>query len=418
MIDSDELKSLLDFFRIGQSDLDALEQLEGPLEANAPRLVDEFYHHLLLFPETQRLLRDPQVRERLFEAQTRYLVSLASPRIDEAYLRERARIGSTHERVGLDTRWYLGAYGLYFSLVLPIIRETVHDPVELERTASALQKRLMLDSEIAIRQYIDRREDDLRSLNQELQAAGKALSLEVVETTRDLEKSRARTRAAEQLASVATLVSGLAHEVGTPMGVIRGHAEALEGSVQGERAEWRLNMILEQIDRITGIIQSLLNIARPKESLRTPIDLFEITNTSLAFLSEKIKRRSVTVSLDCVPVPPVLGDPEKMQQVLLNLLINAIDAMPEGGPLGIGLRAEGPEVVVRIVDAGHGISDDQIQNIFDPFYTTKPAGRGNGLGLVVVKGIVEEHGGTIDVVSELDQGTEFILRLPRSPDSE
>jgi signal transduction histidine kinase len=172
-------------------------------------------------------------------------------------------------------------------------------------------------------------------------------------------------------------------------------------------------MILEQIDRITGIIQSLLNIARPKESLRVPLHLKELLDTSMAFLSEKLRRRSVRVEQTVEAVPPVIGDPEKMQQVFLNLFINAIDAMPDGGVLSVSIEsANESEVTIRVRDSGNGIPEDQLESIFDPFYTTKAAGHGNGLGLVVVEGIVDECGGDIRAHSEAGKGTEFVIRLP------
>jgi signal transduction histidine kinase len=407
-------QELVEFFRIQPSDLEVLARLREPFEGAADACVEEFYQHLLRFNATKELLRSPGVRERLMVSQRKYLISLTDPIIDSDYMQQRVRIGSTHERVGLETRWYLGAYALYFSLLIPVIREALKpDEQQILLASTALMKRLEFDAEIAIMQYTDRREQDLRRLNQELRDTGKALTLEMDQTTRDLRRTEARARAAEQLASVATLVSGLAHEVGTPMGVIRGHAEALEDSVEGERARWRLNMIQEQIDRITNIVQSLLNIARPRESLVQDFSLEEVINTTLTFISEKLKRRSIEVVTELEQVPLITGDPEKMQQVFLNLFINAIDAMPDGGKLGIFLGSVGEAmVIIRIKDSGSGITDNDIRQIFEPFYTTKEAGHGNGLGLVVVKGIVEDQGGEIEVNSEAGTGSEFVIRIP------
>lgn len=415
MTDRNDLDSTLEFFSIHQDDLDTLSKLKSPLEEHADAMVDGFYQHLEKFPETRAMLEDPKVRQRLLEAQKSYLLSLAEPTIDSAYVEKRAAIGMTHERIGLDTRWYLGAYALYFSMLSPVVREHFKDDDEARGAAlNALAKRLILDAQIAIKQYIGRREIDLRKLNDELRAEGRSLSEEVAVTHRDLRRTEARARQAEQLADVATLISGLAHEIGTPMGVIRGHAEALGGAVEGERATWRLNMILEQIDRITGIIQALLNMARPRESLRTNVDLSETIDSTLAFLTEKIKRRRVTLLKEIAPVVASNADPEKLQQVFLNLLINAIDSMPDGGDLSISVTREGDVAVVRVADTGAGIPNDQINSIFEPFFTTKQAGRGNGLGLVVVSGIIDEHGGTIDVQSELGNGSAFTVRLPAS----
>ncbi len=408
-----DLKNLLEYFRIEPEDLEALSRLHGPLERHADELVSAFYAHLDKFPETHRLLGDDAVRAKLYESQRQYLMSLASPVIDDDYVEQRSRIGQSHERVGLDTRWYLGAYALYLSLVLPVVYEAVGDDLDvLNRTVSALQKRLLFDAEIAIRQYIERRESELVELNEKLRAEAGSLSEEVEATYKDLRLSQARARQAERLASVATLISGLAHEVGTPMSVIRGHAEALENAVEGERATWRLNMILEQIDRITGIIQALLNMARPQDSMRTAVDLHRAIDTTISFLTEKLRRRGVQIERQLADLPSVVADPEKMQQVLLNLMINGIDAMPEGGKLTVALARDGDEAVLRVSDTGAGMTPEQIGHIFDPFYTTKPAGRGNGLGLVVVEGIVGEHSGRIDVSSTLGEGTTFSVRLP------
>jgi signal transduction histidine kinase len=407
-------EELLDYFRLDQHDLDALANLRGAFETHADRLVDEFYRHLLRFPTTQRLLRNEEVRARLLEKQREYLISLTDPVIDEAYLARRAEVGTTHERIGLETKWYLGAYALYFNLLVPVIyEETGPEPLTLGAAVTALAKRLLFDAEIAIRQYTDRREEDLRGLNRALTIASQKLRQEVSDTSHDLVRTRKRAYAAEQLASVATLVTGLAHEIGTPMGVLRGHAEALESAVQGERAQWRLEMILQQIDRITTIMQSLLNIARPRESQRVPVDLDDIARTVATFLAEKMKRRNVEIVFDTRPYPEILGDPEKLQQVFLNLFINAIDAMPEGGTVQVDVGAASEAAAeIRVSDTGTGIDPDDIESIFDPFYTTKAAGHGNGLGLVVVKGIIDEHGGSVEVLSRPGAGTEFAILIP------
>ncbi|MFT5443366.1 MAG: signal transduction histidine kinase [Myxococcota bacterium] len=413
MTPAEDLAQLLAFFRIEADDLEALAELRPVFELHSDAMVERFYEHLDRFQETREMLADSNVRDRLRTAQRAYLMSLTDPVIDLTYLEQRSVIGMVHEKVGLNTRWYLGAYSLYFGTLMPLIADHLgDDSAAMQKTIIALEKRLLFDAELAIRQYIDRRELELRTLNQQLRAEGKSLTQEVEETHDDLRKSEVRAQAAEQLASTATLISGLAHEIGTPMGVIRGHAEALGGAVEGERASWRLNMILEQIDRITGIIQALLNMARPRETLRTAVDLRSSLDDTLGFLTEKIRQRQVLVTKDYAEIETINADSEKLQQVFLNLLINAVDAMPNGGDLALSIVESDTGVRIHIRDTGSGMSPAELRSVFDPFFTTKAAGRGNGLGLVVVKGILDEHEASIQVTSEPGVGTEFTLEFP------
>jgi PAS domain S-box-containing protein len=236
------------------------------------------------------------------------------------------------------------------------------------------------------------------------------------ESEQELKQAEQRVRAAEELASVGTLVAGLAHEIGTPMGVIQGHAKLLEKRVEGEKAQWRLKTIQEQIGRISRIIQSLLNMARPKATERLPVDLEPLLETTLSFLSEKFARRGVRVVRNFKPTSSVTGDPERLQQLLLNLFLNAADAMPDGGDLKISLEPDGQAgAMLRVGDTGTGIPSDKLERIFDAFYTSKEAGKGSGLGLMVANRIVADHGGTIEVESILDEGTTFHIHLPWSP---
>ncbi len=410
----EEIDDRLSFLGLADNDRRLLAELAPLLERHADRLVSAFYRHLLSFDATRGLLSEPAVKSRLLEKQREYLLSLAGPAIDDDYVADRVRIGQVHARIGLGPRHYLGAYALYFSLLAPIIAEDCRGEEErTQETLSALVKLLLLDAQLAMDAYIESHDEGLTHLNRELAAASRSLSVEFATQGHELRETEKRARAAEDLASIATLVAGLAHEIGTPMGVIRGHAEALSGAVEGERAQWRLRTILEQIDRISNIIRSLLNIARPREAVVVPVELREVLDTALAFLSEKLRRRDVEIERHYEPIPNLSGDPDKLQQLFLNLLLNATDAMPDGGRLTVSIAPARPgQVEVRVADTGVGISGQDLEQLFKPFFTTKPAGRGSGLGLVVAKGIVVDHGGDIAVRSEPGRGTEFVIRLP------
>jgi signal transduction histidine kinase len=341
-------------------------------------------------------------------------LSLAGPEIDEAYFAERRRIGQTHERIGLEPSWYLGAYALYLSLLTPLVLERfTGDMARAERCLMALQKLLLFDASLAMDDYIERRERDLEALNRELARSGRQLAHDLETKGAELRHTTERARAAEHLASIGTLVAGLAHEIGTPMGVIQGHAKLLEAKLSDEQAQWRLRTIQEQIARISKIIQSLLNMARPSRSARGPVQLAPLLDETLAFVREKLARRGISAQASYAEAGSVRADRERLQQVFLNLFLNAADAMPDGGVLGVTLAPRGErEVAVEVADTGCGIAETDLEHVFDPFFTTKTAGEGNGLGLSVVRGIVIEHGGAITVESRLGQGTRFRVVLP------
>jgi signal transduction histidine kinase len=409
-----DLRERLQYLGLGEDDRAALEELRPAFEKHADSVVASFYRHLLAFEPTRGLLTHPDVRDRLIAVQRSYLLSLAPPSLDEDYVEQRLRVGETHNRVRLEPRWYLGAYAVYLNLLIPVVLEH-HEgrPQAAERAIRALVKVLMLDAQLAMESYIGRREADLEYLTEELAASSRDLERTSENQRHELREIQQRARDAEQLASIGTLVAGLAHEIGTPMGVIQGHADLLERSVTDERGRWRLRTIREQIARISGIIQTLLDLARPRPPQLGRVDLAELIQSSLEFVSERLGRRSIEVETDFPFRAWLRADRQKLQQVLLNLFLNAVDAMPRGGRLRVALERDGDRgVVVRVRDSGIGIAREALARVFEPFFTTKPAGSGSGLGLMVARGIVEEHGGTIEVASEEGDGAEFLVRLP------
>jgi len=229
---------------------------------------------------------------------------------------------------------------------------------------------------------------------------------------RELEAER-RARKLEALASISTLTAGIAHDIGAPMTAILGYAEMMEKSLPDEKNRRRAQIIIEQIQRTSHLVQALLNMARPGECDFISLDVGDVLQTSLEFYREKLRKHGVAIERSFEPVPAVAGDPNRLQQVFLNLITNALDAMPNGGTLWISLSHPEAEVVeVGIRDSGSGMDSEMADQIFEPFFTTKKRGQGTGLGLVVARGIIHEHDGEIAVRSEVGAGTEFVIRFP------
>ncbi len=222
-----------------------------------------------------------------------------------------------------------------------------------------------------------------------------------------------RARSAEELAALGTLLAGLAHDVGTPVNVILGYARMMQASLPEGKDRERARVMAEQASRVASLIQTLMNVSRSSDRLHVPVDVESCLEKALDFVSEKLTRRGIEVVRRIEPSPEVRGDPDRLQQVFLNLLMNAADAMPEGGTLEVGVAPTGAgEVEISVGDSGVGIPKERLARIFDPFFTTKPRGEGTGLGLLVTRRIVLEHGGSIEVTSEPGAGACFRIRLP------
>ena len=246
-------------------------------------------------------------------------------------------------------------------------------------------------------------------------AAGTRVLTSVVDIT-DRKRIEEQLRRTEVLAELGTLASGMAHEIGTPMNVILGRAEFAMRRVDDERAKQSLATIVTQVERITKIMNQFLAFARRRPSERRTVAASAIIEDSLEMLHERLARHHIHVVTE-IPdnAPMVHADPHQMSQVLLNLFINALHAMPNGGRLTVTVKPEANGVALMVADTGHGIARENLSKIFTPFFTTKEVGKGTGLGLTVVHGIIEEHRGRISVESEPGKGTTFKIFLPTEP---
>jgi two-component system NtrC family sensor kinase len=233
-------------------------------------------------------------------------------------------------------------------------------------------------------------------------------------------------RHADRLATVGKLASGVAHELGTPLNVVWARAKmVLSSATAGNEAASNARIIAEQSEHMTKIIRQLLDFARPRSPRKSRVDLWQVVNQTLALLRPMAQKRGVSFVFDGdgEPVPAEI-DPDQLQQVLTNLAVNGIQAMPEPGKLTVGisrLRTEPPPdqpgpvapfIRVVVKDEGVGISPHDRVHLFEPFFTTKGVGEGTGLGLSVSRGIIREHGGWIAVESEPGKGSSFAIYLP------
>jgi PAS domain S-box-containing protein len=225
---------------------------------------------------------------------------------------------------------------------------------------------------------------------------------------------------ADKLSSIGLLAAGVAHEVNTPLAVISSYAQMLSKQLQGDpQRSALLEKITRQTFRASEIVNNLLNFSRTSGAEFTEVDVNKIISETLALLEHQFKTTRIHVHDELAGhLPMIVGNAGRLQQVFLNLFLNARDAMSQGGTLTVA-TSNGEGVSVRVSDTGSGIAQEHIQRIYDPFFTTKSGPRegerkGTGLGLSVTYGIIQEHAGKIRVESEPGTGTTFYLDFPLS----
>ena len=234
---------------------------------------------------------------------------------------------------------------------------------------------------------------------------------------RVVEEAQARIRTLEQLRhadrlrTVGELASGIAHQLGTPLNVVRARGSMIAaGEVPEARMRALGQVIVEHVDRMAETIRQLLDFARSEQPKLSSGDLAKTVEQTVALVEPLANQRKLRVELDVHTAAPLRMDAGQVHQALINILVNALHATPEGGCVRVALREEPGAFVVEVQDGGEGIPEDQVPHIFEPFFTTKRAG--TGLGLPISKSIVEQHGGRIEVSSEPGRGTTFLLLLP------
>jgi len=221
----------------------------------------------------------------------------------------------------------------------------------------------------------------------------------------------------ERLASLGLLAAGVAHEINTPLTGISSYAQMLlEETAEDDPRREALEKIELQTNRAAEITGSLLNLARPEETGLEPVECENTIREVVQLFEPQIRGRGIDLALDIEDgMPAIAGHKGKLQQVLLNLLMNARDAVHSGGTIKLVGRTRGGKIEMLVEDNGIGIAEEDLGSIFDPFFTTKGRGRGTGLGLSITYGIVQEHGGEIHVESQPGEFTRFRVELPAPP---
>jgi two-component system NtrC family sensor kinase len=272
----------------------------------------------------------------------------------------------------------------------------------------------------------------------ELDALVATLEQRVEERTRELQEAQAQLVQTEKLASLGKLSASIAHEINNPLSGILTYAKLLSRKLrtgppdaEGVQAAVRqLTLVERETQRCVSIVRNLLDFARQREPSFQVVDVPTVINEALSLLENRLAIQNVRVTREFAPVPPVRADFGQLRQAFVNVLMNACEAMPEGGTLHVLTREVAPPDVgkgglvsptgkpapptpfaeIVIADSGQGIPPEHLSKIFDPFFTTKE--KGTGLGLSVVYGIVEKHGGKLAVESQVGQGTTVTLRFP------
>jgi two-component system, NtrC family, sensor kinase len=248
-------------------------------------------------------------------------------------------------------------------------------------------------------------------ISRDAQHIGRLIIFEDITDHAELER---RLVQADKLSSIGLLAAGVAHEVNTPLAVISTYAQMLAKQISGDSEKAPLlEKIARQTFRASEIVNSLLNFSRTSPTEFVSVDLNKVVNETLTLVEHQLAKARIEVKLALDPaLPRIKANPGKLQQVFLNLFLNARDAMENGGTLAVRSTEQDGLVRITVADSGAGIAQENLTRIFDPFFTTKAAKKGTGLGLSVSYGIVREHGGEIEVDSQLGAGTRFELSFP------
>jgi two-component system NtrC family sensor kinase len=248
-------------------------------------------------------------------------------------------------------------------------------------------------------------------LVEELRQAAAELEVRVEKRTRELRTSQARVIRAEKMAAVGRLAGSVAHEVNNPLQAITLHLQLVSDEIASQSAQEQIDIVQHELDRIAEIVQRLLEFQRPKLALRSRQQIEDLLEEVLALAGKQSQQAGVSIDYHLEDdLRPVMAAGDQVKQVFLNLILNAIEAMPNGGELTIRGYSHDDTVIITFTDTGPGIAPEEMEQLFEPFFSTKHTG--SGLGLAVSQEIITAHGGLLEAANHPHYGAVFTVTLP------
>jgi len=375
----DELQRYVGF---GITDREALRGLYPHSQPQFERISEVFYDRILGHPGARRVLEGGESRVGALKVTlVRWMEGLFLGPWDQEYFERRCRIGRVHVRIGLPQHYMFGAMNVLRGEFEAIADRAHAGDAGAAAVARAALNRI-LDIELAIMLHTYRE---------------------------DLEVQR--------MAAVGTLTAGLSHEIRNPLNaaglqlaVLERRVRRLPSNEQAEALE-PLVLVRDEIRRLDHLLEDLLQYARPRELQRQPVDVGPLVDRVSQLLVSDAETRGVTIAQQVEPGLRVMGDEDRLREVIINLVLNALDASERGGEVRVGARALGPvEVELWVEDDGPGVAPEEREKVFQPFFTTKA--QGTGLGLAIVHAIVTQHRGSLRLESSATGGAAFRVRLP------
>jgi C4-dicarboxylate-specific signal transduction histidine kinase len=311
------------------------------------------------------------------------------------------------------------------NLTLTTLNEQLRADIERRELAEASFRRLneKLEALVAERTAeLSRANEGLRAeveerrrVERELKDAHDELELRVEARTSELRRAHQQLLQAEKLSAVGRLASSIAHEFNNPIFGVRNVLHSLRAGMDlGREEDEMVGLAIQECNRVAAFVRDLQSFSRPSSGISSPTDIHEALDAMLLFCRKEFALRKIEVERAYASdLPAVVAIGDQIRQVILNLLNNAMQAIPaEGGRIGVSTELTGESILIHVEDSGSGIAPEHLPRIFEPFFTTKPPSKGTGLGLPISRAIVERHGGSLCVESEPGEGTTFTVILP------